>query len=52
MSGLSKRNQKMKSQLGGHKDRSLYENLNAEHPTFFRISIIDGDSNNAKSNLS
>ena len=45
MSGLSKHNQKMKSQLGGQKVRSISEVLNL-------YSFSGGDCNNAESNLS
>ena len=37
MSGLSKNNPKTKSQLGGKKNRSFYEDLKAETPTFSDI---------------
>ena len=43
MSGLTKHNQKLKSQLGGQKNPCLFEDLKAEPPTFSRISILDSE---------
>ena len=39
MSGLSKNNPKTKSQLGGKKNRSFYEDLKAETHTFSDFDI-------------